>query len=152
MDLVVLHAGGTQSHGGAKHATYERLGLFHKNFSLPARPALPPAGNGAARVVKPAGDEEAHHTKQAAAVPVPAAAQPAAHASGKEESTAGPTATFACYGGSPDEVSALVLSLAAALALLGVGGCVAALAMFRQSRELVKRKGLLPASQFKLVT
>jgi hypothetical protein len=36
VDPVILHSGGL--HGGAKQATYERLGLFHADFSLPARP------------------------------------------------------------------------------------------------------------------
>jgi hypothetical protein len=71
----------------------------------------------------------------------------APHADGNlqhsEGSAAAPaaTATYACYGSATSEMSALVLSLATALALIGVGGCVAALATFRLSREMVKRKG-----------
>ena len=119
VDPVILHSGGL--HGGAKQATYERLGLFHADFSLPARPT--PGASGTHGL-----PEHQQQQKNATAV---AAAEEAA------------SAGLGFRGLVPPQHHPTVVALAGLLALLGAAGCAAGLVFLRRARAQQARRPLI---------
>ena len=130
LDPVVLHSGGL--HGGEKHEAYERLGLFHSNFSLPDRPApgvggtvapeLQRGGTGAASQQADGEDREGSQPQQQAQLAT-------------ADMWQGPRAALASHHG-----ASAILVAAAVLAVVGAAGGVAGLLMWREARALQGRR------------
>lgn len=128
LDPVVLHSGGL--HGGQKHGTYERLGLFHSDFSLPARPAPGVGGTVSPDLVKQLEPEPGAAMQQDLLPPA-----------GQMAPVAAPAAPRAILHIDSSSISTSVV-VAAVLGLVCAAGFLGGLILWRRANKRPTVKGV----------